>query len=39
MGKMYPRAESGICVYVCEKKKTTIFKVYKKCKFPIQKGF
>ena len=46
-GKKYRWAESGICVCVCvcEKKNNSfeihviIFKVYKKCKSPIKKGF
>ena len=42
--KKYPLAESEICACVREKKKQfwnscNHFKVYKKCKSPIQKGF
>ena len=47
MGKKYPWAESRICVFVCGREKKInnfeiiiiIFKAYKKCKSPIQKGF
>ena len=28
-----------VCVCVRERRKTTVFKVYKKCKYPIHKGF
>ena len=46
--KKYPWAESGICVFAYERERkrnnifqftVIIFKAYKKCKSPIQKGF
>ena len=44
MVKKYPWAESGICACVKRKKNSfeitvIIFKAYKKCKSPFQKGF
>ena len=44
--KVSMRRKRNLCVCVCERDRqrekkttTTIFKVYKKCKSPIQKGF
>ena len=44
--KRYPSVESGICVFVCARKKNNSFeisvisfKACKNCKSPVQKGF
>ena len=44
--KVYMSSKRNLCILVCERKKINsfeitviIFKVYKKCKSPIQKGF